>query len=281
MESEENKALQRTHYDDITLPIYERCLADESALVGAGLPQRYMKVHRLVEAYVDEQLGSDHSGQALVDFGCGWGEWACYFATLGFEVWAQDISEGNVKLADLRAQRNNLDVRIHTSDCTATEFPDVHFDMATGMALVHHLTLEEEQRFYDEVYRVLKPGGYALFKEPLKEMAWFRRVVELVPVRDKRNPRPSRLSPQWKAYAAQEHEPERPVSVAHFRQAFPPDKWDVVRVVPTGLFSRLDRLTRHTPTRTAIHDWDYRVFHRMTFLRKLFRNVIVIVRKRA
>ena len=44
------------------------------------------------------------------------------------------------------------------------DYPDACFDTAIGFAILHHLNLEMA---IAELYRVLKPGGIALFAEPL------------------------------------------------------------------------------------------------------------------
>ena len=44
------------------------------------------------------------------------------------------------------------------------EFDDNSFDLICGTAILHHLDLT---RAYSELARVLKPGGLAVFMEPL------------------------------------------------------------------------------------------------------------------
>jgi SAM-dependent methyltransferase len=44
------------------------------------------------------------------------------------------------------------------------DYPDDHFDLSIGFAILHHLDLGLALA---ELYRVLKPGGVAYFAEPL------------------------------------------------------------------------------------------------------------------
>jgi SAM-dependent methyltransferase len=57
----------------------------------------------------------------------------------------------------------------------ALDFPDASFDRVTGSGILHHLDLD---RAYAEIRRVLRPGGYAVFLEPLGHnplINWYRR----------------------------------------------------------------------------------------------------------
>ncbi len=49
-------------------------------------------------------------------------------------------------------------------DANQLEFPDDSFDVVFGRAILHHLDVE---RSLAEIHRVLRPGGFMLFKEPL------------------------------------------------------------------------------------------------------------------
>jgi SAM-dependent methyltransferase len=99
-----------------------------------------------------------------LDYGCGQGEEAAYFASLGADVTAIDISEIGIRVGRERAMANNLDVDFRVISCTPTEFPDESFDVVHGMGILHHVGLREGLA---EVHRVLKTGGFAVFLEPL------------------------------------------------------------------------------------------------------------------
>jgi 2-polyprenyl-3-methyl-5-hydroxy-6-metoxy-1,4-benzoquinol methylase len=112
-------------------------------------------------------LLGDIQGKSLLDFGCGMGEEAIYFAQLGAQVTAIDISEVGVELTQRRAAHNRLgdrvDARVMRAD--PTEFPSESFDIIHGLGILHHLPdLEQALR---EIQRLLKPGGMAIFLEPV------------------------------------------------------------------------------------------------------------------
>ena len=59
-------------------------------------------------------------------------------------------------------------------------FPDASIDVVFGIAILHHLDL---QLVAKEVHRVLKPGGRAIFQEPVRNSRVVRFVRSLIPYR--------------------------------------------------------------------------------------------------
>lgn len=106
------------------------------------------------------------SGRRVLDLGCGYGETACWLAMRGARVDAVDISPGMLEVTRRLAGRLGLSDRValHRSPGESLPFPDATFDVAFGHDVLHHLDLE---RGRDEIRRVLKPGGRAVFVEPL------------------------------------------------------------------------------------------------------------------
>jgi 2-polyprenyl-3-methyl-5-hydroxy-6-metoxy-1,4-benzoquinol methylase len=113
------------------------------------------------------RLMGDIRGKSLLDFGCGMGEEALYFARLGAQVTAIDISEVGVELTRRRAEHNGLgdmvDARVMRAD--PTEFPSRSFDIVHGLGILHHLG--DLEQALGEIERLLKPDGVAIFLEPL------------------------------------------------------------------------------------------------------------------
>ncbi len=105
--------------------------------------------------------------QRLLDFGCGMGVAGVTFAKLGYQIEGFDISPGNIAVANRLAEKHGLSDRCHfvTMPAENLDYPDNHFDVIVGMDILHHVDI---YKVMAEVHRVLKPGGIAIFKEPIR-----------------------------------------------------------------------------------------------------------------
>jgi 2-polyprenyl-3-methyl-5-hydroxy-6-metoxy-1,4-benzoquinol methylase len=106
-------------------------------------------------------------GQRLLDFGCGPGSYAVPFAHLGYDVHGFDVSTANVRAAEALAAKHGVSERTHFAVGIAEEleYPSGFFDIIVGIDILHHV---EITRAMPECLRVLKPGGVAIFKEPVE-----------------------------------------------------------------------------------------------------------------
>jgi SAM-dependent methyltransferase len=114
------------------------------------------------------------AGKSLLDLGCGMGEETAYLAKLGANVTAIDISDVGVSITKSRAEKNGLADRVRAIRMGAdpTDFPADSFDLVHGLGILHHVGLAAALK---EVRRVLKPGGAAVFLEPLGNNPWIER----------------------------------------------------------------------------------------------------------
>ena len=81
-----------------------------------------------------------------------------------------------------RAQADGFadSVRVLCGSAHAVPLPDNAVDLVLGHAVLHHLDLELAAR---EVFRVLRPGGRAVFKEPIRNSRLIRAIRPLIPYR--------------------------------------------------------------------------------------------------
>jgi SAM-dependent methyltransferase len=124
----------------------------------------------------------DVRGCHVLDMGCGTGADATLLAMRGAEVSAVDISPDLLELATYRSALDGQAQRVtvRCGSAHAIPVPDQSVDLVFGNAVLHHVDLELTAR---EVHRVLKPGGRAVFKEPIRDSRALAFVRRLVPYR--------------------------------------------------------------------------------------------------
>ena len=97
-------------------------------------------------------------------------------------MWGIDISEDLLRLARRRLSVSGRDggATFIAGSAHDMPFPDNSIDVVFGIAILHHLDLDLVSR---EVRRVLKPGGRAIFQEPVRNSPIVRFVRSLIPYR--------------------------------------------------------------------------------------------------
>jgi len=131
--------------------------------------------------YAYHLLG-DVRGQRVIDFGCGSGANSVLLANRGAHVWGVDISEDLLRLAKRRMEVTGRarEAEFIVASAHQLPFPDRSIDVVFGIAILHHLDLSVVSK---EVRRVLRPGGRAIFQEPVRNSATIRFVRALIPYR--------------------------------------------------------------------------------------------------
>jgi SAM-dependent methyltransferase len=103
------------------------------------------------------------SGKRVLDYGCGHGIASVVLAWLGANVTAFDLSADYLREARLRSSVNDAKIQFVQADAHHLPFADSSFDAIWGHAILHHLDLSLAG---EELRRVLRPGGIAVFCEP-------------------------------------------------------------------------------------------------------------------
>jgi len=99
-------------------------------------------------------------GRQGLDVGCGQGTYVARMRELGFEVYGIDASEGQVRFAARHVGGKGIVI-----EGSALQIPasDQSYDFVYTINVLHHLaSVDEQQRAFREITRVLRPGG-ALF----------------------------------------------------------------------------------------------------------------------
>ena len=113
-----------------------------------------------------EILDKTVRGKKVLEFGCGQNSYAVWMAERGAEVVGIDISDEAIEQMRERVSTQSISDKVSFLRMNAEqlEFPDRSFDVIAGRAILHHLDLEKS---LSEISRTLRPGGIALFVEPL------------------------------------------------------------------------------------------------------------------
>jgi len=128
-----------------------------------------------------DQLGN-LQGVRVLDFGCGHGMAAVVLARRGAQVTAFDLSWGYLTEARQRAQANQVDINFVQANGERLPFADGAFDRVWGNAVLHHLNLRTAG---PELFRILAPGGIAVFAEPWGENPLLNWTRNRLPYRGK------------------------------------------------------------------------------------------------
>jgi SAM-dependent methyltransferase len=106
------------------------------------------------------------SGRTLemLDCGCGTGANLELLAPFG-RPYGFDLSDAGLRIA--RAEGRQRTVR---ANVTAAPFPDGRFDLVTSFDVLYALQPADAQKAVQEMYRLLRPGGYALINVAAMKM---------------------------------------------------------------------------------------------------------------
>lgn len=114
--------------------------------------------------YIRRALG-DLRGRTLLDVGCGLGEASVYFAILGADVTATDISPGMCDTARRLATANKVAISTHVSAAEDLGLADaVKFDVIYTGNTLHHVDLAATM---PRLLKHLKPNGTFVSWDPL------------------------------------------------------------------------------------------------------------------
>ena len=198
------------------------------------------------------KLGDLH-GKTALDYGCGHGMASVVLARHGADVTGFDLSPGYVREAELRAEVNGVSARFVVADGEQLPFTDASFDVVWGHAVLHHLNIDVAAR---ELWRVLKPGGRAVFCEP-----WGGNP--LLAFARNRLPYPGK-------HRTPDEQPLRAADVESLRQTFP-----ALTLDPHQLFGMVRRVCRWRMLLSPLDAVDRRLFRTLPALGSWCRYVVL------
>lgn len=128
------------------------------------------------ERELDRLVAEMARGAVVLEYGCATGWLVPKLVGYGAEkIVGIDVSEGQI--AEARKHFGDT-AEFHCMDAHRTTFPEGAFDLVLGRAILHHLEYETAVR---EIHRILKPGGHAVFLEPLRDNPAAKLARRLTP----------------------------------------------------------------------------------------------------
>lgn len=203
--------------------------------------------------YAFHLLG-DLRGKRVLEVGCGMGVVSVVMAKRGAHVIGIDVSAGMIDLARRNVELHGVADRTehHVMMAEELDLPDESVDLVFGFVSLHHLqpTLAAK-----EFRRVLRPGGRAVFVDPLAGSRLLARARAMVPVACLESPGGGALAPEDVAEVARHFDS---YSIKHFE-----------------CLARFDRVLRWDPLVRALYRFDARMLAAFPPMRRLSRYVVL------
>lgn len=95
----------------------------------------------------------------ILDLGCGSGRDAIFLAGQGLQVTAVDLSATALALGQAAATEQEVIIDWRVGSATDIPLDDHTFDWVLDRGCFHHVLPAHRQRYADELFRVLRPGG--------------------------------------------------------------------------------------------------------------------------
>jgi 2-polyprenyl-3-methyl-5-hydroxy-6-metoxy-1,4-benzoquinol methylase len=195
---------------------------------------------RTYELAVDTFLEKSGSGELnLLDFGCGPGDNSLRFNRIGYNVTGFDISETNVaNCKELFAKNNAINTgKFLVSTAENIKLSENSFDIVVGIDILHHVDIKKAML---EIKKLLKPGGTAVFREPVEVsfLDWLRNIKLI-----------KALVPNSASLEHHITEDERKLNCRDFKdiqEVFPN-----IKIERALILSRLDRFIRNEKSQGA------------------------------
>lgn len=118
-----------------------------------------------------------YSKAKVLDIGCGTGVMLDHMdKNLGVDYVGYDI---NQEYIDFAKKKYGDRGRFYCSSINETVLYEDNFDIASAIAILHHLDNHESEKLIELGKRSLKPGGYLILSEPVwtDEQGWLEKAL--------------------------------------------------------------------------------------------------------
>ena len=103
-------------------------------------------------------------GRTFLEVGSNWGRWCIAAGRRGYAPTGIDPSLKGVQAARRVAEQLGVDADYVVGDARRLPFPDASFDVVFSYSVFQHFSKQDALAAFDEIGRVLKPGGESLIQ---------------------------------------------------------------------------------------------------------------------
>jgi SAM-dependent methyltransferase len=104
------------------------------------------------------------AGRSFLEVGCNWGRWCIAAARHGYVATGIDPSLKGVQAARRVAEQLGVDAQYVVGDARHLPLPDASVDVVFSYSVFQHFSKRDSLAAFDEIGRVLKPGGESLIQ---------------------------------------------------------------------------------------------------------------------
>lgn len=106
------------------------------------------------------------AGKVVVDVGCSWGRWSIAAARAGFFPIGLDVHIDSLSAAKRVSRQLDAKACFVCGDVEVLPFRSGSVDVVFSYSVLQHIDRQKVARFFQEVSRVMKPGGLCLVQLP-------------------------------------------------------------------------------------------------------------------
>lgn len=121
------------------------------------------------------------AGLKVLDLGCGTGT-----LTIKLKLTQPVVSlvgvDGDLKVLQIAKEKSlvaNQNIEWNQGLAHFLPYPDCSFDRVISSLMIHHLTAANKIKAFQEVYRILKPGGEFHLLDFTKPTRWMMRLISI------------------------------------------------------------------------------------------------------
>ncbi|UJP06132.1 MAG: class I SAM-dependent methyltransferase [Nitrosomonas sp.] len=124
-------------------------------VVGSLFPEVKVKTALIAQTPI-------HPEETILDIGCGTGTLTLLIKQTHPDatVHGLDIDPEILQIAQVKADAAGMALQLQHGPATHLPYPNQSLDHVFTSLMMHHLKTTDKQRMLQEVFRVLKPGGY-------------------------------------------------------------------------------------------------------------------------